>query len=91
MSLISAGKAITSGALNNLKWKDPSGEDQVFKLKEEMSAEWEKIGRTLGFSDAKLKGFKKSQMNESEACMNDVIRVWIQKMSVEVGTCLRYQ
>lgn len=78
------GSSISTRELNTLKWKDPSGKDRVLKLKDEMSAEWFKIGSTVGFTDAKLKVIKTSHMNEGEGCMNEVIRLWIQKMPEEV-------
>lgn len=82
--LLHIENTIASRELNTLKWKAPSGKDEVLKLKEEMSGKWFMIGSTVGLSDAKLKGFRQARMNISEDCMNEVIRVWIQKMSVEV-------
>ena len=61
-----------------LKWKDSSGEDKVVKIKEEMSAKWMKLGQNMGISDAKLIGFKSSNNNNTDECINDVTIVWMQ-------------
>ena len=70
---------VTSGKLNIMKWRAPSGEEKVLRLKEEMSVKWRELGQNVGISDAKLTGFNREFQCSIEMCMDSVSQEWIKK------------
>ena len=80
-------KEFTSGKLNIVKWRAPSGEENVLRLKEEMSVKWRELGQDLGISDAKLTGFYIEFRHSNLDCMNAVTLEWMQKASHQMVNC----
>ena len=78
-------KEFTSGKLNIMKWRAPSGEEKVLRLKEEMSVKWRELGQNVGISNAKLTGFQEFHLRSIIDCMDAVIIEWMQKGSQEVN------
>ena len=70
-----------------MKWRAPSGEEKVLRLKEEMSVKWRELGQNVGISDAKLTGFNREFQCSNEDCMNAVITEWMQKGSHQKVNC----
>ena len=68
-----------------LRWRAPSGEEKVLKLKEEMSVKWRELGQNVGISNAKLTGFQEFHLRSNIDCMDAVIIEWMQKGSQEVA------
>ena len=62
-----------------MKWRAPSGEEKVLKLKEDMSVKWRELGQNVGISDAKLSGFQTFHHCSIEMCMDSVSQEWIKK------------
>ena len=75
-------KEFTSAKLNNIKWRAPSGEENVLRLKEEMSVKWRELGQNVAISNAKLTGFKCS---DNVDYMDAVTVEWMQKGSQKVN------
>ena len=75
-------KELSQHKLNIIKWRAPSGEDKVLRLKQEMSAKWRTLGQNIGISDAELDGFEQSHLKSNEKCVNSVIQKWIEKGSL---------
>ena len=72
---------VTSGKLNIMKWRAPSGEEKVLRLKEEMSVKWRELGQNVGISDAKLTDFQAFHLRSNGMCMDSVSQEWIKKGS----------
>ena len=78
-------KEFTSAKLNIMRWRAPSDEEKVLKLKEEMSVEWWELGQNVGISDSNLTGFQQELHHSNKKCMNAVTLEWMQKGSQEVN------
>ena len=79
--LLFTEKDVTSGKLNIMKWRAPSGEKKVLRLKEEMSIKWRELGQNVGISDAKLTDFQDFFLRSNGKCMDSVSQKWIKKGS----------
>ena len=54
------------------------------RLIEEMSPEWDDIGRLIGISKAKLLGYRSQCMNNYKDCMKHVAGDWMEMCSEKV-------
>ena len=77
-------KELSQPKLNIIKWRAPSGEDKVLRLKQEMSVVWWTLGQNIGISNAELSGFQQFHQNSTGKCMDSVIQKWIEKGSPKV-------
>ena len=77
-------KELSQAKLNIVKWRAPSGEDKVLRLKQEMSVIWWTLGQNVGISNAELSGFQQFHQNSTGKCMDSVIQKWIGKGSPKV-------
>ena len=77
-------KELSQPKLNVIKWRAPSGEDKVLRLKQEMSVVWWTLGQNVGISNAELSGFQQFHQNSTGKCMDSVIQKWIGKGSPKV-------
>ena len=74
---------ISSSKLNIIKWRTPSGEEKVLRLKKEMSVKWRELGQNVEVSDADLIGFRQSHL-DLEDRMDAVTQKWIQNGSKNI-------
>ena len=64
--------AISLTLLNLLKWADEQGQEQDFRLVENVSAKWRKFGTYLGLKSNQLDALDSQYRGDANVCWNKV-------------------
>lgn len=71
--------SICLSSLNLYKWKDNEGQEQEFRLVEEVSAKWNDFGLLLGFGLNQLDAWEAQYHGNANRCWNKVMDHWLSK------------
>ena len=73
----SPSTAVSLSLLNLLKWKDEEGQEQEYRVVDEVSAKWYEFGMLLGFKLNQLDAWDTEYLKNASRCWNRVMDQWL--------------
>ena len=76
MIIYSSDELVRSRDFISLKWRDKTGEVNVYKIRETISPVWRDLGEVFGFSSSLLVSIERRCHRDPEKCFDEVIYQW---------------